>query len=491
MSPPRDTRTVAVALLLLVTLAEWWARVATDRTPMSYSASDVIYLQTLVEDVLVRGGRYWHAWYLTPAPYFFPDGLFALAARAITADPLRGVAWAALFQLSALALGAWLALREVDRALAWLGPCVIALLALLGLDGAVPLHLLVTPVHHTGAAVVLLFLGAAATHFLRTGSRVALVTSLVLLAAGSSSDGLLVAGVSVSGALVAAWAWKTRAPLRVRWFSLLAMVVAVLGGQGARLLSSHPQGRVQSVHLERLLTTLAAMARDLAAWPPLTWVCAAAVPLSVVLVSRRRLHPLFIAWVLCGLGMLGGVVASGNVADAGWGRYVLWPVLAAALALSVWTLQHRHGLAVAAAFALVVVVATVRPASWVAPTSRITSPVPAEVQCVEALATRIGAPVVIADYWRAKPLVLFSSTLRAAQVQPDLNSVQRWIMSLDWFGPIEQTGLVIADGFDPAVLQATFGQPAEVTVCGSLHVHRYDGAALERLRARYAQWLRE
>ena len=44
--------------------------------------------------------------------------------------------------------------------------------------------------------------------------------------------------------------------------------------------------------------------------------------------------------------------------------------------------------------------------------------------------------MVVTDYWRAKPLVFFSTTgLRAAPVQADLSQLSRWIVSDEWFGP--------------------------------------------------------
>ncbi|MRW85300.1 hypothetical protein GJ698_14540 [Pseudoduganella sp. FT26W] len=69
--------------------------------PLMFFNSDALYLPALYHDVLVRGGHL-NQWYLTPAPYFFPDWLLYFGARGVAGDTYHALA--VLMAVQALAL---------------------------------------------------------------------------------------------------------------------------------------------------------------------------------------------------------------------------------------------------------------------------------------------------------------------------------------------------------------------------------------------------
>jgi hypothetical protein len=62
---------------------------------------DALYLPTLFDDLLHQGGAL-SDWYLTPAPYFFPDFPLYLAAWWLEPDAYRQIAAFAALQCALL-----------------------------------------------------------------------------------------------------------------------------------------------------------------------------------------------------------------------------------------------------------------------------------------------------------------------------------------------------------------------------------------------------
>lgn len=336
----------------------------------------------------------------------------------------------------------------------------------------------------------MLLVSAAFTRFVKTGARWSLVAGLALLVAGCVSDALLVAATSVSMSVVTGWAWRSSADVarRLRWLAPTTVVTAIVAGQCTRWLVAFPQQAHQTLRLHALPQTLTHMLHDFMGWPRATELLAVFTLAMAFVTAWRARRSVFTVWLLAGFGMLAGVVATANVTNVDWQRYVLWLPLAALFTAAALLLRWRHGARVLTVVSLAVVLLCVRPLAWVAPWRTPTSWWRGAVECVERLAAREQANVVITDYWHAKPLVFFSTKgLRAAPVQANAAELSRWIVSDAWYGPPTQTALVVANGLDAAPL----GPPSEVVACGALEVRVFRGEARARLQAHYERWLRD
>jgi len=121
--------------------------------------SDALYLPTLMRDLLADGGRI-QDWYLTPAPYFFPDyPLFFIAYLAAPTAYLQFAVFAAL-QILALLLALFILAKCAVRR-AWLAACLITLAFVWFAVGfGEPFVLLLTSAYHYGAFICALVLVA-------------------------------------------------------------------------------------------------------------------------------------------------------------------------------------------------------------------------------------------------------------------------------------------------------------------------------------------
>lgn len=90
---------VLLALLAVAGMTVIYLQQAVD--PLMFFNADALYLPALYHDVVVRGNPF-SQWYLTPAPYFFPDWPLYFAARALSGTTYHALA--ALMAVQALAL---------------------------------------------------------------------------------------------------------------------------------------------------------------------------------------------------------------------------------------------------------------------------------------------------------------------------------------------------------------------------------------------------
>lgn len=480
----------AAWLALGLVCFEWWQRL-TRGDIEAYVNADIIYLPTLVEDVVVRGLPYRGAWHLTPAPYLFPDGLFALLGRALSSRIEAVQVFAVLAQVVsvALAMRALLAVTNRPRAL---GPLLTALVFALGLLGHRPFELIALPAYHTGVAIVVLAAGALVLSPSERWPRARLVALAALCFLGAASDSLIVLWALAVGGLSAWQRWSSRWTRRAAWLDartanrgLVAAASCVLGSLLRRLLVPFPDRGHDQLRLEKLGATLAQGWTDWTHFGALLrWTLVLGLVALVVVALRSRspqrrfaaaTSALFIALVFT------AIAATGNLNDAGWSRYLLAPAVLSALSL-VWCARAR-GLQVALALlAAAGVVTSLSPGTW-RWTSLPDFHARTDIACVDALAEREGAHVVVTDYWHGKPLTALSTHgTRAAQVTEGVDDLRLWINSRAWYRPTSDVALVLVNGLDEARLSAIAGAPADVQHCGALTVNVYRGEGRARLQ---------
>jgi len=486
---------VGAWLLLALALVEWWQRLFRGGVE-TYSNADILYLATLVEDVVVRGHPFAGAWHLTPAPYLFPDGLFTLLARALSPRIELVQVGTVVLQVLAAAFAARAFLAAVtpdEDGAAALGPAVVACGVALGLHGQSTFDLFVHPAYHTGVVTVTLAAGAliVAPAGRRWWPRAVAVAALCLL--GGASDSLvvlwgLVLGVVAGGVAVSARR-RQRAPA-VEWSALRLSFVAAGASLAAfvarRVALPFPDKTHDRLRLARVPATLAQAWVD---WGGYGAALQAVLPLGLVLLAAlaargRTPHLRFAAGVSLAfaVAVLASIIATGFLNDAGWYRYLLTPSVLGLCAVA-WCAPRPSAKGALTAVVGAVVLSALTPRQWVWGAPLPDFRVRPQVACVDALADREGAHVVLTDYWVAKPLTLLSARgVRAAQLTPEVDAPYLWITSRAWYGPFDEAGLVVTSGLDEAAVDARFGAPAEVVTCGDwrVRVYRGDGRAAVR-----------
>jgi hypothetical protein len=181
--------------------------------------TDALNIPTLVSDLVGHHGSLQH-WYLSPAPYLFPDALLFLPAHFLGPDTYRRTA--AYMAVHLLAL--WLALRWTaaraghDHAARFAGASV-AVLAWLGTRNTAPFNQLLVPGFHGGAFIASVVLVGLCIAPVRKDSARSLAARIAAIAC-------LSAAAALSDSIVMV---QTVAPL-----ALLLLVLA-LRGDGNRV----------------------------------------------------------------------------------------------------------------------------------------------------------------------------------------------------------------------------------------------------------------
>jgi hypothetical protein len=221
-------------------------------------------------------------------------------------------------------------------------------------------------------------------------------------------------------------------------------------------------------------------------------LCVALVALIVLLAARApNLAGLRVLafWQLAVTGaVLGAFLSTGAHFDQWTLRYLVTPcnlavVLIAGLAARTVGEAERAGrpnpwpTRVTVFLIVAIVVGLATHASALVRTT-YAAPHRAAAECVAKVAEREGVSAVLAEYWVAKPLMLFGDNrARVIQVSPGSFRPNFWITSRGWFRPPQTYGIVITNGLDPQRALELFGQPQGVDHCDKYELWIYRGAA--------------
>jgi hypothetical protein len=476
----------------------------------SFFDSDNLYLPTLFEDLIRWSGRF-SDWRLTPAPYFLPDMPLYFLARLIAgsvepAQYLSGIAHLLLFTWAARWLVRTLVRGTADEA--QIVGLFIVTLALLHLTGSVALfgslyHL----TQHGGAALMTLVilrhcLGPPFRYSCVTAGALSLLTGVAdPLFAASCGAPLLMLGCCASVQAV----WKRvcsttdSSRVTVRHRTLLSGALAFAGARLTNVVHAHmnslPVSRSAGPSVASLLAALGDLTGSTCAVG--MWLLAGVLLACTVLLLRRGAHArglrIFALWQLGSvLSTLAAIGWAGNYLDSGSLRYMVVPfIMTAMLACAVVTHTlavhaHRPEIARSVSFVSCVVI--------VALAATIVTQLPSIVfgqyrsnwrstsSCVSAVLRREHADVVLADYWQAKPLMLFSDGhVRALQMRAKLRRPYFWINSRGWYRGPHHFGVVAVRDLDPDAIVQAFGEPARVDGCPGLDLFVYENGARDKL----------
>jgi hypothetical protein len=478
----------------------------------SFFDSDSLYLPTLFEDLIQWSGRF-SDWRLTPAPYFFPDLPLYFMSRLIVGNVEPAQYLSSIVHLLLVAWAArWFVRTLVPDAAdeAQIVGFVFLALALTHLAGGVMLFgSLFHPTHHGGAAlmtlvILTLCLGRA------TRYKSALAGALSLLAgvadplfAASCGAPLLLLGICASVAPI----WNrvsgsedvARASVRNR--TLVSGVLAFAGAQLTKLVHAHMNSLPVS-HSAGPVASLRSALGDLAgsARPVGFWLLGGILLSCAVLLLHRQASTRGIR--ILALWQLGSVASTlfaigwtGNYLDSGSLRYMVVPfvitvVLACAIVAHALAI-HAHRAAVArwVSFVSCLVVVAVAGTILIELPSIVLgnyrSSWRSTSMCVEAVLQREQADVVLADYWQAKPLMLFSNgRVHALQMRAKLRRPYFWINSRGWYRGSHRFGVVAVKDLRPDAIVQAFGEPAQIDTCDGLELFVYRNKARDRLAGR-------
>lgn len=458
--------------------------------------ADAMYLPTLIADLFARGGRM-ADWYLTPAPYFFPDyPMFALAYLG-GRDALAQIVLFGVLQLAVATVAiAWIA-RSGNRNLAPLTAMLVgAGLAWLALHAVEPYFYVLASAFHFGGFLMTLVFVALWLQYDQHGRRGHLFCMCAIAFLTALSDTLFIAQAMAPFLVTCALARRRDRPFaRAALLAPLAVLAAtILGSVSYRWVVTYRTRHGSVTGLAHLHQNAA----DL--WQQLTTLITQIPVLGVVM----------IAWLVIGLAALvqttltGGfarlprplvlllvfsmIAAGGNLASmllltklVVTPRYLIaalcWPVIVMPILLAYWRplwfgRAALGALAVLAAWLVAGSVATVQSAH------SESMDYPAQSACIDRALAVTGARHGIAGYWDAKRIQSLSRRdLTIAQYLSDLTE-QRWITSARYFRPTYDFAIITAaNGMEyqlPADrLIASSGPPVLTAACGDRTVLVY------------------
>lgn len=468
--------------------------------------ADALYLPTLFDDLLARGGRL-SDWYLTPAPYFFPDYPVYLAAYWLAPTSYVQIIVFGILQCLLLLAAITVLARALGSGAALPGAAFsLTLFAWLAASGREPFVLLLSNAWHFGGFLSAVLLAAAWLRFEATASRAALAAACALAFLTTLSDSLfLPQAVLPLACATSAWMLLERprlADLRRRLPMAWAPVAAALLGHfGYALLVSHPMRyglRPDPGHIKGNLHDLAAIALDLWQALPLAvlgWLACVAFALACAARLALGRAPiglppapawLLVFWLVSTAGTLAVSLLQAGLPVAA--RYFIpaacWPILLLPM-VAAHLLPSRQApvLLLAGTCACALGIGTAAARQWHA------HPLdddyyPSDSACLDRVLAVMDLRHGIAQYWDAKPFQRFSR--RGIVLAQHIASLEElpWITSRRYFRPAYDFALVGPDAPPPhhipaARLEAINGPPAARVRCGAHTVLLYGHGMLK------------
>jgi hypothetical protein len=483
----------------------------------SFFSADDLYLPTLFEDLFRWGGRL-RDWRLTPAPYYFPDMLLYAAARVATgsiewSQYLTGIAQVALF-VAAL----WNLVRSLQPTAAhpalFVGPAMVVLIAL-HCTGSLPmLSPLLHLTQHGGAAlgtvVVLRFTLARPANSMFVAPVLFVASGLLGLSdplfTASCCAALLVVGAVSAIPVFARKLFGADDPDRV--VTRNRALAAAIGGFVGAAYTENIQTRLKRLFLKEYAdhtqSSLSAVLRDLVgdAWAISLWLGSGLALACLILfafrtTADRHLRKIALWYIAAVFFTIPAIAGYGTYQNAASARYyavvyaatlvVMCGVIARMLARqSVAASIERWRALAAGATVAGAVLATLVLANGLNDKriAQYASPWRETARCVQTILEQEQVDTILTDYWKAKPLMLFSDgAVRAVQMRAKLRAVYHWINSRNWYRGERTFGVIGVNDLSPDVIRSRYGAPARIEHCGDIELFVYrDGAATKLSR---------
>lgn len=466
--------------------------------------SDALYLPVLFADVLEHGGRL-RDWFLTPAPYFFPDMPLYWLAWLGSDGIARQTTSFALLQSILTALALYAVAHQVLSRNRLLAAATLATLFIwLGLHAGDPFVRMFGSAHHYGAFVAALLLMAAwlrqegqDTPGLAAPMAVA-IAALVFLSTLSDALFLAQTVIPLLAALLICRQDAPRPRLRLRGF-LLLFVPAFAAMLSYKLVVAHPTRYSTRASLSALPGNLAEIGRigdGLFGQRPLLalalllslglgLICMASLARRRPLLSLPRPLQMLAAFALLSFGAtVSAMLLSKNVMPVP--RYLIgalaWPLVAGGCVLA-----HMLGerwrypsLLPCAVLASLLATQACR-VNTVHDTDHYFYP--EQIACIDRALAAAGARHGIAQYWDAKRLQALSLRSLSLAQYTDTLEPMKWITSERFFRTSYDFA-IIAEHEAPSFrlprdrITAINGEPRQVLGCGDRTILLYPAGQL-------------
>ena len=458
--------------------------------------ADSLYLPTLFDDLLARHGAI-SDWYLTPAPYYFPDYPLYFLAYFLGPDSYWRIGIFAVLQGIVL-FGAVHALARQVATMPALPCAALATVAFaaLAISGEEPFVLLFHSAYHFGAFMAALAFAAAWLHWERARAPWALAVAGALAFATTLSDSLfaLQAALPFVAACVVRMIGERRYLAGRRWSVALVLGLAVAGQMSYRFAVAHKtrySAKMDLAHLGSNAADLAALLarlwQELPVFTALWLGCVAFGLLATVRLLRGRDTaglPRHLCWLvaLWTFSLAASVMVSLLVHNLPLAmRYFIaaacWPLVLVPLGVG-HLLQQRAAAPAIGLAALGTCALAIGAAVQLRTHPVQTAYYPEDTACIDRALAAHGARHGIAQYWDAKKIAHFSrGGAVLAQHAFDLSEI-RWITSATYFRPAYDFALVGPQGAIPHFiprdkLEALNGKAVAEHQCGQYAVLVY------------------
>lgn len=465
--------------------------------------SDGLYLPTLFADLFQHGGKL-KDWYLTPAPYIFPDYFLYAIAYVSSDGAFKQLLVFGLLQLTVMTVIVGLIARACVRdhgvSVAILMGTGMAWLAMQLIE---PYLYVLISAYHYGAflaalAFVALWLHREQKQYLHDWP---LACMCIIGFLGALSDTLFMVQTIAPFLLTCMLVRRQDRPfIRASLWPGIVLAVALAGSLSYRWIVAYNTRYPNALGLNNFALNLREMvqvfATEVQKLPILGVVLAIYIILSIVCIARvlaakgflRLPRPLLLLLVFSFIAACGNLLAmllTTNLVITT--RYMIpamsWPLVVMTILVAHWSAKRFTIIAFAGSFLFVFGAAV---ASFHAPRLQSVAAYPADVACIDQALSQTGSRHGIAEYWDAKYIQSFSKhTLTIGQYMHDL-SEHRWITSTRYFRPTYDFAIVNAENgplyrLPQEAIIARNGPPLLTTVCGHHTVLAY---AQDKLRVR-------
>jgi hypothetical protein len=464
--------------------------------------SDGLYLPTLLSDLSSQGGRL-ADWYLTPAPYFFPDMPMFAVAHALGNGAFQSFLIFAVLQTLLLFFSLWGLARQIrEQDSGSFATLVTLALVCLALVGREPFSLLFVSAYHYGAFLATLWIAFCWLKFVAAKSLTPtigyrwLTSSAVVAFAAALSDNLFIVQALVpllATTLVMALASR-ESGLKQHLPVLVPLLAGIFGSWSYKFLVPHPQRYSARLGLEKLSENVSFwwhLLLDSAQQQPLfslallifagsiVWAAHRLLRLPEATTSQRRMAFLIIFSTMS----IGSALATISLLKSLpiSPRYLIpvvsWPVVVAGLFML--KLSTRHFFKLATALSLLIASFLLHDA-YRAMTIRglHLDFYPADFACLDNALSSTTARNGIAQYWDAKLLQNFSRLdLNLAQYLEQLDEM-RWITSSRFYRDTYDFAIISENAAPPyklsaAAIERLNGPPTQVIRCGERSLYLY------------------
>lgn len=442
--------------------------------------SDALYLPTLFSDIFQNNGRI-KDWFLTPAPYFFPDYPAFMLAYLIGSTPYSQIILFSLIQTTLTFFAIWFVARVTIKVNSFLAASIgLIILIWLALSAGEPFSLILNSAFHYGAFLATILLTALWIKFNKENqskkrSQLFLLMAVTIYVTALSDNLFLVQFVApliATQILIAIagrdFSFKNKIPL------IILAICSLLGSISYKWIVENQTRYPTAIGINKLpsnLKDIYELLHSAIIGDPafglifLLYIGIVLKSFTQLLRSEREGFDLYWLAIFSFLSLcstLGAVSLVTNLPITS--RYLIpalsWPVIVVFIFLSYRLRKHFSSLAIA------ISLLALASMSWSSYHSMMSKGIekqyyPTEISCIDNALKKEGLHNGIAQYWDAKYLQNFSRlNLNIAQHLDNLGEMH-WITSKKYF----------KQSYDFAIISESAAPPYKISSDALTHIN--------------------